>query len=68
MSNEPGKTLGIGLAGFGTVGTGVWETFERNAELISSRSNVRVEIMRIAVRDINKTRPEGVPSERFTTD
>ncbi len=68
MSNEPGKTLGIGLAGFGTVGTGVWETFERNAELISSRSNVRVEIMRIAVRDINKTRPEGVPSDRFTTD
>ncbi|MEJ6570980.1 MAG: homoserine dehydrogenase [Akkermansiaceae bacterium] len=68
MSNNPGKTLGIGLAGFGTVGTGVWETFERNAELISSRSNVRVEIMRIAVRDINKTRPEGVPSERFTTD
>ena len=25
------KKLGIGLVGFGTVGTGVWETLERNS-------------------------------------
>ena len=62
------KTLGIGLAGFGTVGTGVWETFHRNAELISSRSGVEVEIMRIAVRDMTKSRSEDVPAEKFTTD
>lgn len=68
MSKELGKKLGIGLAGFGTVGTGVWETFHRNAELISSRSGVEVEIMRIAVRDMSKARAEGVPAERFTTD
>jgi homoserine dehydrogenase len=62
------KKLGIGLVGFGTVGTGVWETLNRNFELISNRSSVQVEIMRIAVRDINKARPEGAPSDRFTTD
>ncbi|NWK57444.1 homoserine dehydrogenase [Verrucomicrobiaceae bacterium N1E253] len=62
------KTLGIGLAGFGTVGTGVWETLERNFDLISNRTGVRTEMMRIAVRDINKSRPEGAPVEKFTTD
>lgn len=62
------KTLGIGLAGFGTVGTGVWETLERNFDLISNRAGVRTEIMRIAVRDINKARSEGAPIEKFTTD
>lgn len=68
LGKKLGKKLGVGLAGFGTVGTGVWETFHRNAELISSRSGVEVEIMRIAVRDMNKARAEGVPAERFTTD
>ena len=67
MSKKLGK-LGIGLAGFGTVGTGVWETFTRNAALISNRSGVEVEIMRIAVRDITKSRSANVPTERFTTD
>ncbi len=62
------KTLGLGLAGFGTVGTGVWETLQRNAELISDRSEVRVDIKRIAVRDMSKSRPEGAPTELFTTD
>jgi homoserine dehydrogenase len=62
------KTIGIGLVGFGTVGTGVWETLERNFDLISNRSGVRTEIMRIAVRDMNKARPVGAPSEKFTTD
>ena len=62
------KTIGIGLVGFGTVGTGVWETLERNFDLISNRSGVRTEIMRIAVRDMNKARPVGAPSEKFTSD
>ncbi|BDS06703.1 homoserine dehydrogenase [Oceaniferula spumae] len=62
------KTLGIGLAGFGTVGTGVWETLERNFDLISKRTGVCVEIKRIAVRDPKKTRLENVPTEKFTTD
>ncbi|MBT8038550.1 MAG: homoserine dehydrogenase [Verrucomicrobiae bacterium] len=62
------KKLGIGLVGFGTVGTGVWETLNRNFKLISDRSSVQVEIMRIAVRDINKSRPEGAPNDRLTTD
>jgi hypothetical protein len=56
-SSTSSKTsLGIGLVGFGTVGPGVWEILERNADLISNRSGVQLEIMSIAVRDINKAR------------
>jgi len=62
------NTIGIGLAGFGTVGTGVWETLERNCDLIFKRTGVKVEIKRIAVRDITKARLENVPAEKFTTD
>ena len=62
------KKLGIGLVGFGTVGTGVWETLTRNSELIFKRSGVETEIVRIAVRDIHKVRSEGAPVDKFTTD
>ncbi|MGB1260320.1 MAG: homoserine dehydrogenase, partial [Akkermansiaceae bacterium] len=41
---------------------------QRNFDLISNRSGVEVEIMRIAVRDIEKARPEGSPLDKFTTD
>ncbi len=66
------SSLGIGLAGFGTVGSGVWNTLERNGALITGRTggNVRLRIEKILVRDPAKARaitgaiPEGV----FTTD
>ncbi|MBK1792474.1 homoserine dehydrogenase [Persicirhabdus sediminis] len=61
------KALGIGLAGFGTVGSGVWETLEKNSELIQARTGVQVSINRIAVRDLTKAR-EGAAAELFTTD
>ena len=66
MSKDSKKSLGIGLAGFGTVGTGVWETLQRNADLIAKRSDVRVDIVRIAVRDLSKARIEGVSEDKFT--
>lgn len=51
-------TLGIGLAGFGTVGSGVWNTLHRNGALITSRTGggVALEVARILVRDPNKSR------------
>jgi homoserine dehydrogenase len=62
--------IGIGMAGFGTVGTGVWETLERNGQLISNRAKgaFSLSIKKAAVRDINKKRIENAPSELFTTD
>lgn len=64
------KTIGIGLAGFGTVGSGVWNTVQRNGELITNRTNgeVKLAVTRIAVRDLGKKRDGHAPSELFTTD
>ena len=64
--------LGIGLAGFGTVGSGVWNTLEKNGELISDRTGkgVSLGITKILVRDPAKARAtsSAVPTEILTTD
>jgi homoserine dehydrogenase len=64
--------LGIGLAGFGTVGSGVWNTLEKNGDLISARTGegVSLAIAKILVRDLAKTRAtsSAVPAEILTTD
>ena len=63
-------TVGVGLAGFGTVGSGVWNTLARNGGLITERagSAVNFEIHQIVVRDPDKPRAASVPTELFTTD
>lgn len=64
------KHIGIGMAGFGTVGTGVWETLERNGQLISNRAKgaFTLSIKKAAVRDMSKKRIENAPADLFTTD
>ena len=66
------SSLGIGLAGFGTVGSGVWNTLQRNGELITGRTGggVTLHIAKILVRDLTKARSttSDVPAETFTTD
>ena len=63
-------SIGIGLVGFGTVGSGVWNILQRNAELITDRTDgsVALEIRRIGVRDLAKVREADAPSGLFTTD
>ena len=60
---------GIGLAGFGTVGSGVWKILEEHGRLIESRSqgSAAMEIRKIAVRDLSKKREVNTPAELFTT-
>jgi homoserine dehydrogenase len=64
------STIGIGLAGCGTVGTGVIRILERNRRLIAARTGEKVsfEVHRILVRDTSKTRHESVDHELLTTD
>ena len=63
------SVLGIGLAGFGTVGSGVWKILEEHGRLIESRSQgfAAMEIRKIAVRDLSKKREGNTPAELFTT-
>jgi homoserine dehydrogenase len=62
------KSIGIGLAGFGTVGGGVYKNLESNRALLAQRLGATFEIRRIAVRDLAKSRPVEAPAELFTTD
>jgi len=66
------SSLGIGLAGFGTVGSGVWNTLQRNGDLITERTGggVTLHVAKILVRDRAKARAtvSDVPAGVFTTD
>ncbi len=61
------KTIGVGLIGWGTVGCGVVEVLDRNAEAIENRLGVRLELKRVADLDLDRPRPVAVPSAKLTT-
>ncbi len=58
----------IGIVGGGTVGSGVVRALERNGGLMASRLGVRLEIVRVAVRDARKRRGAELPSAIVTGD
>lgn len=62
------QSIGIGLAGFGTVGAGVYKNLAANGDLIAQRIGVRFEVRRIAVRSLDKARDVAAPADLFTTD
>jgi len=64
------KNIGIGMAGFGTVGSGVWNILRDNQNLIQDRtgSTFQCEIKKIAIRDIDKATSAGAPEELCTTE
>lgn len=59
--------IGIGLLGFGTVGSGVVRILNDNAALITQRCGAEIEIRKILVRDPHKKRPYPTEAE-ITTD
>lgn len=60
------KQIGIGLAGFGTVGAGVYKHLAQNRDLLSQRLGLELAIKRIAVRDLKKSRSVDAPASLFT--
>lgn len=60
--------IGVGIIGFGTVGTGVVKILRDNAELIERRVGVPVRVVRIADLDIVSDRGVAVSEEMLTTD
>ena len=61
-----GNSIGIGLLGYGTVGSGVYENLVRNGDLMRERLGIELQIERIAVRDPRRAR--SAPAELFTSD
>ena len=62
------KEVKVGLIGFGTIGTGVAYTILNNSDLITHRTGIKLNLVRIADLDITSERPVKVPSELLTTD
>ncbi len=60
--------IGIGIVGFGTVGTGVAKILLDNAALITRRVGVPVELVRVADRDIIRDRGVALAAGVLTTD
>ncbi len=58
--------IGIGLAGLGTVGGGVYKHLIRNRAIITERVGLELAVRRIAVRDQKKSRLLQPPAEIIT--
>lgn len=60
--------IGVGIVGFGTVGTGVATILLRNAALIRRRVGIPIELVRIADLDIVRDRGLALSPGLLTTD
>ena len=58
VSSAPGAQapLRVGLLGLGTVGAGTYAVLRRNAALIAARAGRRIEVRRVAVRNLARAR------------
>jgi homoserine dehydrogenase len=61
------REIGIGLAGFGTVGAGVFLNLEKNRALLRERTGCDFVVRKVAVRDLAKKRAVALPAG-LTTD
>jgi homoserine dehydrogenase len=57
------QKIGIGLAGFGTVGAGVFLNLQRNRLLLAGRIGMELSVQKIVVRDPAKVRAITLPPE-----
>jgi homoserine dehydrogenase len=58
--------LRIGLLGSGTVGSGVAEILHRHQSLITARTGLQLQLVRVCVRNLDKTRSYTHPSVQWT--
>jgi homoserine dehydrogenase len=65
---EMERKLSIGLFGLGTVGSGVVEILDRDAEDLYLKHGLRANVKKILVKDKNKERDVSVDSDLLTTD
>src|SRR5947208_17193608 len=62
------QQVNLGIVGGGTVGGGVFQAVQRNGALMASRLGVRLDVLRMAVRDVHKKRPVKIPKSLLTSD
>jgi homoserine dehydrogenase len=62
------EQVNLGLIGGGTVGGGVFAAWQRNRTLLASRLDVRINLVRIAVKAFDEPRKVDIPERFLTTD
>lgn len=64
---DPAMSIGIGIAGAGTVGGSLVRRLVEERAAVTAKTGLDLEVRLIAVRDLSKTRP-GIPAEMITDD
>jgi homoserine dehydrogenase len=62
------ETVRVGMLGCGTVGSAVVRLLDAHAEDIVRRAGCRLDVTRVAVRDLGREREVPVEADRFTAD
>ncbi len=62
------KSIGVGLVGLGTVGTGVAKILLRQANEIEKKTGVRFVLKKICVKSLAKKRDRSIPRALLTSD
>jgi homoserine dehydrogenase len=60
--------INLGMIGGGTVGSGVCHALQMNGGLMASRTGVRINVRRVAVKAFDEPRPYEIPKSCMTTD
>jgi homoserine dehydrogenase len=63
-----GAVVRVGVLGCGNVGAPLVELIGTQGPTVAARTGLRLEVTRVAVRDLTKSRPISLASERLTTD
>jgi homoserine dehydrogenase len=62
------KPINVGLLGIGTVGSGTWTVLERNREEITRRAGRRIQITRVADKDLARAKKLTQGRAKLTGD
>lgn len=62
------RSVKVGLLGLGVVGSGTWKVLNDNAQEIARRAGRRIEVVAVAVRDVQKARRLVGDGVLVTTD
>jgi homoserine dehydrogenase len=62
------KSIRVGMAGCGTVGCGVGDLLIRDHDALAARTGLDIRLVRVAIRDVCKSRAPHVPDAIITGD
>ena len=68
MAPTADERVRVGILGCGNVGGALVRLIHDNADVLQARAGVRIEVVKVVVRDLGRDRGLPLPSDAFTTD